>query len=63
MTLSDPIITLIIASTAGLLALSFKLCYSSKCKVIKCCCGEIQRDVDHETTINIENSNRNLNSV
>ena len=57
--LSDTILTLLIASTSGLIALSFKLCYSSRCKVIKCCCGEIQRDTEHEINIDMQQTPRN----
>ena len=64
MSISDPVIILIIGSATALLGLCCKLSYSSKCKTIKCGCIEINRDTDHEQSINIgTNSNRNLNSV
>lgn len=56
--LSDPIITLLIASASGLAALALKLCYSSKCKYIRCCGNTIERDTSHEAVINIDQSQR-----
>lgn len=53
--LSDAIISMLIVSTTGLIALGFKLCYMSKCKIIKCCPPEFVRDTDHEAVINIDN--------
>ena len=61
MSLSDPVIILIIGSATALVGLCCKLSYSSKCKTIKCGCIEINRDTEHEQEVNI--SNRNLNSV
>ena len=57
--LSDAIISMIIISVSGLIGLSLKLCYSSKCKIIKCCGGEIQRDTEHEVNINMQTPNQN----
>lgn len=57
--LSDAIISMIIVSSTGLIALSFKLCYSSKCRMIKCCGGEIHRDTEHEVNINMQTPNPN----
>jgi hypothetical protein len=57
--LSDAIISMIIISVSGLIGLSFKLCYSSKCKIIKCCGGEIIRDTEHEVNINMQTPNPN----
>ncbi len=57
--LSDAIIMTIIVSITGLCGLSLKLCYSSKCKIIKCCGGSIIRDTDHEQNINIGNQTPN----
>ena len=51
--LSDSIIMAIVVSLTGLIGLSFKLCYSSKCVKIKCCGGEIIRDTTNEQTINM----------
>lgn len=56
--LSDPLISMLIVSITGLLGLAFKLCYSSKCRVIKCCGGEIQRDISNEAVINIDTNNQ-----
>ena len=58
MVLSDTIITLLIASTSGLLGLALKLCYSSKCKNFKLCCLSIDRDTEHEVSINMESPAR-----
>ena len=58
MVLSDTIITLIIASSTTVILLALKLCYSSRCKSIKCCGGEIQRDTEHEVNIEIPNTPR-----
>ncbi len=52
--LSDAILSMIIVSVTGIIGLSLKLCYSSKCTTIKCCLGEIQRDTTHEVAINME---------
>ncbi len=58
--LSDALISMIIVSTTGLLGLCCKLLYSSKCKTIKCCGAEVERDVTHEVAINMNGSTRNL---
>ena len=58
--LSDALVSMIIVSATGLLALMFKLCYSSKCKTLKICGAEIQRDVEHEVVVNMNGSSRNL---
>jgi len=64
MSLSDPVIILIIGSATALVGLCCKLSYSSKCTKVKCCCIEIDRDTEHEQVINITNSsNRNLSAV
>ena len=52
--ISDSILSLLIISITGLCGLSLKLCYSSKCKIIKCCGGEIIRDTEHEVNINMQ---------
>ena len=57
--LSDAIISMIIISISGLIGLSLKLCYSSKCVSIKFCGGEIIRDTIHEQSINIGNQTPN----
>ena len=56
---TETILSLIIVSTTGILALICKLIYSSKCRVIRCCGGEIIRDTEHEQTINIGNQTPN----
>ena len=64
MSLSDPVIILIIGSGTALLGLLCKLTYSSKCKRIKCGCITIERDTDHEVAININNASpRNISTV
>ena len=64
MSLSDPVIILIIGSATALMGLCCKLSYSSKCTKVKCCCLTIDRDTEHEQVININNaSNRNLSAV
>ena len=59
--LSDPIITLLIASSSAIVALALKLCYSSRCTTIKCfkCC-EINRDTEHEINIELATPTRNV---
>ena len=57
--LSDALISMIIVSTTGILALVFKLCYSSKCKNVKLGCLSITRDTEHEVNINIGNQTPN----
>ena len=57
--LSDALISMIIVSTTGILALLFKLCYSSKCKNVKFGCLSITRDTEHEVNINIGNQTPN----
>ena len=64
MSLSDPVIILIIGSATGLIGLLCKLTYSSKCKTIQCGCIKITRDTDHEVGVNIGNSSpRNISTV
>jgi hypothetical protein len=58
--LSDAIIMTIIVSITGIIGLSLKLCYSSKCKIIKCCGGQIIRDTEHEQTINMSATPNNV---
>ena len=53
MVLSETVIILIIGTIGGLFALAFKLCYMSKCRVIKFKDTEIQRDTSHEIDLNI----------
>ena len=51
---SDTILTLIIASSSAIIALALKLCYSSKCRHIKCCGNVIDRDTQIETRITFD---------
>ena len=60
MVLSDAILSMIIVSATGILALSLKLCYSSKCKRVKMCGVSIDRDTDHEQTINMSATPNNV---
>jgi len=58
--LSDAIIMSIIVSSGGILALLFKLCYSSKCTTVKMCCLTISRDTQNEVNLtNIGNQTPN----
>jgi hypothetical protein len=52
--ISDAIISLIIGSTAGILALLIKVIHNSKCVSVKCCGSQCIRDTIHETAINID---------
>ena len=64
MSISDPVIILIIGSATALLGLCCKLSYSSKCKTIKCGCIKITRDTEHEQSVNIGNTSpRNISTV
>lgn len=64
MSLSDPVIILIIGSATGLIGLACKLTYSSKCKTIQCGCIKITRDTEHEQSVNIGNASpRNISTV
>ena len=56
--LSDSIIMAIVVSLTGLIGLSLKLCYSSKCKVIKCFGAQIIRDTSHEVPISMQTPNQ-----
>ena len=58
--LSDPIITLIIVTSATIIGLALKLCYSSRCTNIECCGGKITRDVTNEVVLNMDTPNRNV---
>ena len=60
MVLSDAILSMLIVSGTGILALSLKLCYSSKCRTVKMCCLTIDRDTDHEQTINMSTTPNNV---
>ena len=60
--LSDPILILLIGSISGLLALCCKLGYASKCKRVKMCCLEIDRDTEHEAIVSISPISQNLSN-
>jgi hypothetical protein len=45
---SETIILAVSTLGTGFLALVARLIYSSKCAVVKCCCCEVQRNVDQE---------------
>ena len=53
MVLSETVLILIIGTIGGLMALAFRLCYMSKCRVIKFKNMEIQRDTSHEINLNV----------
>ena len=67
--LSDSIIILLIGTVGSLMGMACRLCYLSKCKVVKCCgVFQVERDTEHETNINIDsspsrNSQRNMSNI
>ena len=66
MSISDAVIILNIGSGTALMGLCCKLSYSSKCKTIKLGCLQIERDTEHEQSINIGNAtpqNNNNNNI
>ena len=56
MSISDPVLIIIIGSVSALIGLGLKICYSSKCTHVKFGCVEIDRDTNHEVAINISAS-------
>lgn len=54
--MNDAILSLLIATSAGLCGLLIRYCFYSKCDSVKCCCIEIHRMVNNENT-NPENNN------
>lgn len=48
---SEAVILAVATLGAGLCGLVARLIYSSKCALIKCCCCEIQRKTDQETSV------------
>ena len=52
--LSEGIYAMLITGTFGFLAGVLAILYKSKCKTVKCCCLEIDRDVAGEEVIDKE---------
>lgn len=48
---------LIVSAVCGLILAVVKLLYDSKCSHIKCCCVEIERDIQTEQKIEEEKMN------
>ena len=64
MALSEVFFSLLITSIVGLILALARMCYKSKCTVIRCCGLEIDRNIDSEEKIDeieINNSNKDLN--
>jgi hypothetical protein len=61
MSLSDPVLIIIIGSATALIGLGLKICYSSKCTHIKLGCIDIDRDTAHEVAINMSASPQSQN--
>jgi hypothetical protein len=62
--LSEVFFSLLLTSLIGLILALARICYKSKCKVIKCCGLEIDRNIEMEEKIDeiqINNSNKDLN--
>jgi hypothetical protein len=55
--MNDAILSLIIASASGLLAMVVRYSYYSKCDTIECCCCKLHRMVGNETTNNPTDEN------
>ena len=53
MSISDPVMIIIIGSASALIALTLKLCYSSKCTRVRLGSITIDRDTIHEVAINM----------
>jgi hypothetical protein len=60
--LSDAIITLIIGSASTICGIGIRYFYASKCKIVKCCCFEIDRDTEHEQPISEIRGNQTPNN-
>jgi hypothetical protein len=55
--LSEATILALSATGAAFLALVAKLIYSSKCRVVECCCCKVERDTNQEASLrNIQNN-------
>ena len=46
--LSEGFWVFLVGTSAGILGVILKLCYESKCNRVKCCCLEIDRNVETE---------------
>lgn len=46
---SEVFLTLIATSVVGLIGVSLRICYKSKCNEVSCCCIKIKRDTQAET--------------
>jgi len=53
--LTEMFYTFVITTAAGSLLAIMKMCYKSKCSVIRCCGLEIDRNVDDETKMDMRN--------
>ena len=51
MELSESFYIFLTTSSVGLILAFLKIAYDSKCKNIKLCCLEIERDIEHEASI------------
>lgn len=49
MEVSEVFLTFIITSVVGLVGVSLRICYKSKCNEVSCCCMKIKRDTQAET--------------
>lgn len=69
--LTEVFLTFLVSSLCGFFVIIAKLTYKSKCRNIKCCCIEIERNVEEELKIdelqiqNVTNSksDNNLNNI
>ncbi len=57
MALTEATILALSATGVAFLALVAKLIYSSKCKVVECCCCKIERDTSQEASLRNIHSN------
>lgn len=49
MPVSEVFLSLIVTSVIGLVGVSLRICYKSKCSEVNCCCFKIKRDTQAET--------------
>ena len=72
MVLSDSIIILLIGTVGSLLGMACRLCFLSKCKVVKCCgVVQVERDTANEDNAGVtmgppspnRSSQRNISSI
>ena len=54
--------TAFISTVCGVILISVKLCYKSKCKEVDFCCFKIVRDVEGEEKIDVNNPQRTTSS-